>query len=97
MGKVQKATALRSGEKVKAGKKKSYTPPPVPNPDNKKRREAGRQQFYAKEQLTQPATKIVYNQKTKQFETKLYDSPVPFLWDETRKQFVYSPVREERD
>lgn len=94
MGKVLKPTKLNAGERVKAGKKKSFTPPPAPNPENKKRRDAGRQQFVAKHQLTEQVVKTVFNKKTFKFEEKLVEVTVPFIWDETRGQFVYSPRRE---
>jgi len=91
MGKQAKPQALRSGEMVKAGKKKPHTDPPAVNESKRDRREKGFQQFIAQEQLTVKDTKLVFDKKTQQFIYKLVDVNVPYLWDETRKHFVYSP------
>lgn len=94
MGKVAKAS---SNTAVKAGKKKSYVAPPAPNPENQRRREAGQQQFQSREQFTQKIVKVVLNKKTFQFEDKIVDDPIPFIWDKDRKQFVYSIRKEARE
>lgn len=92
-----KATQLKSGETVKAGKKKHYTEPHPPNKEKQAARESGEKQFLSPVVLTVPATKIVFDEKTQQFITKAYAAPVDFLWDETRKHFVYSPRKEVRN
>lgn len=96
MGKQAKPQALRGGHEPKAGKKKAFQEPPSPNVSKKEAREKGRQQFISARQLTVPDTKIVFDKKTQRFVTKLVDLPVPFVWDATRKNFVYSP-REDRE
>lgn len=79
----------------KAGKKKAYKPPPSPNLEKTEARRLGEQQFVAREQLTVPATKIVFDKKTQRFIIKAYDEPVNFLFDETRKHFIFSPRQTE--
>jgi|ERR1700745_1085274 len=91
MGKTQSET--RGSNPTKAGKKSgSYQEPPMPNLEKQRLREMGNQQFFAKTQLTVPATKIVVDKNTGRIMTKVYDHPVSFLWDETRKHFIYSPL-----
>lgn len=80
---------------VRAGKKKSYTSPQPPNPEKKRLREMGEKQFYTDRQLTIPATKLVLDKKTGRIVAKVYDAPVSFLWDETRKHFIFSPPDKE--
>jgi hypothetical protein len=91
MGKQAKPIAVRAGEVVKAGKKKPHVEPPAENQSNKDRRDKGYQQFISPVQLTVKDTKFVFDKKTQQFTWKLVDVNVPYMWDESRKHFVYSP------
>lgn len=94
MGKAPKGSSS-TATKTKAGKKAgSYQEPPAVNKEKQARREAGRQQFFSNEVFTAPEEKIIYNKKTKQFETKIVQVPVPFIWDKDRKDFVFSATRE---
>jgi hypothetical protein len=94
MAKAPKGSSS-TATKTKAGKKAgAYVEPPAPNKEKQKRSEAGRQQFVAKQQLTEPAVKTTFNKKTFKFEERLVEVAVPFIWDETRGQFVYSPTKE---
>lgn len=81
---------------VRAGKKKSYTAPPPPNEEKQLARKLGEKQFQSPVVLTVPATKLVIDKKTGKTITKVYDAPVSFLWDEHRRQFVYSPTEESK-
>lgn len=96
MAKAPKGSSS-TATKTKAGKKAgAYVEPPAVNKEKQKRSEAGRRQFIAKTQLTEQAIKTVFNKKTFKFEEKLVDVAVPFVWDETRGQFVYSPTKEDQ-
>ena len=94
MGK--QAKPMDRGGAVKAGKKKSYQAPPPVNLEKKVAREAGEQQFQSPSQLTVLASKFVVDKKTGRIVLKTYDEPVPFLYDPTRKRFVYSPPTKEK-
>lgn len=92
-----KPTEVKGSYTPKAGKKKSYTEPPAKNPAKQAAREAGLRQFIAREQLTVEEFQLKFDQKTQQFVHKRVAVTVPFLWDEYRKQFIYSPAKEIRE
>lgn len=92
-----KPQPVRTSTGPKAGKKKNHTEPPLPNPAKKEAREFGNKQFVANHQLSVPGTKIVFDKNLQQFVTKLVDVPVPFIYDETRKHFVFSPAIAEKE
>ena len=94
MGKQAKPTAVRAGETVKAGKKKPFQAPQPVNRAKQEARELGEKQFITKEQLSVPGTKIVVDKLTGKISTKVIAIPVPFLWDEHRKHFIFSPSDE---
>lgn len=93
----EKPQAVKGNHIPRAGKKHSYTAPQPLNPEKKRLKEMGEKQFYTKEQLTVPATKLVFDKKIGKIVVRAYDAPVQFLWDENRKHFVYSPPSKELD
>lgn len=95
MGTAQKPTESKGSHPVRAGKKKPFVAPLPPNLEKQKKRDMGEQQFHSNEQLTVLATKMVVDKKTNRIVAKVYDAPVSFLWDSTRKHFVYSPPGKE--
>ena len=92
-----KPQEVKAGNEPKAGKKKMYKEPPPPNPAKKAAREAGFQQFIAREQLSVNEIKVVFDKVTQKFVEKLVAVPVPFIYDESRKHYVYSPATMEKE
>lgn len=92
-----KPQGVRGSNPPKAGNKRMLKEPPPKNMKKQDARDAGRQQFIAKEQLTVKEFQLKFDKNTQQFVHKLVDVNVPFLWDEDRKQFVYSPGKSEEE
>lgn len=106
MGKQAKSSGIRGDHPPKAGKKKSYTEPPAPNPEKKAARLNGNQQFTAK-QFPQPLPA----------EKGSWDAAMDALcahfrvrrirpqqsgdngirYDESRKHLIYPPNRKEEN
>lgn len=83
-----KPEALKSGQTVKAGRKKSYKAPPPVNKDKQDRRQLGEQQFHSKVNFTEEVQVIRIRDGRLTMDSK--HVPIPYRYDPTRKRIVYN-------
>jgi hypothetical protein len=83
-----KAQDLKSGQSVKAGRKKSYKQPPPVNKDKQDRRMLGEQQFQSKVNFTEEVTVIKFKDGRMVSDTK--HVPIPYKYDPTRKRVIFN-------
>lgn len=83
-----KPIALKSGEVVKAGRKKSYKAPPPVNKGKQDRKLLGEQQFHSKVDFTEEVQTIKIVDGVLTIRTKLVS--IPFKYDHTRKRIVFN-------
>lgn len=104
MGKNAKSSGVRGDHPPKAGKKKSYIPPPAPNPENRGAREQGMQQFTAKQfPAPLPSEKgswdAAMDALCAHFRVKRIrnnqDKDIGIRYDSDRKHLIYPPNRRE--
>jgi|SRR5688572_563844 len=78
----------KSGQSVKAGRKKSYKPPPPVNREKQDRRLIGEQQFHSKVNFTEEVQVMRFRDGKVIMDTK--HVPIPFKYDPTRKRIVFN-------
>ena len=83
-----KIQALKPGQSVKAGRKKSYKPPPPVNKDKQDRRALGEQQFHSKVNFTEEVQ--VIGIRNNQLVMNSKHVSIPFKYDPTRKRIVFN-------
>lgn len=83
-----KTQVLKSGQTVKAGKKKSYKAPPPVNKEKQDRRLLGEQQFHSKVNFTEEVQVLAVRKDRLISESKHVS--IPFKYDPTRKRLVFN-------
>lgn len=88
-----KPNSNREAKIAKAGKRSGgWNEPPAPKAENRAAREAGEQQFIAKQQLFIERPKIVFDKNKMRFIEKLVQIPVDQIFDPARGRLVRSPI-----
>lgn len=83
-----KPQEVKSGQSIKAGKKKRYQDPPPVNKDKQDRRALGEQQFHSKINFTEEVQMMKLRDGRVITETK--HVPIPYKYDPTRKRIVFN-------
>lgn len=87
-----KPQQLKSEQKIKAGRKKSYKAPPPVNKIKQDARLLGDQQFFSKVNFTEETQTIKIVDGILVSRTK--DVPIPYRYDPTRKRLVMNSFYE---
>lgn len=83
-----KPQEVKSGQKVKAGRKKMFQAPPPVNKEKQDRRRMGEQQFHSKVNFTEEVQVMKFRDGKVFIDSKHVS--IPYKYDPTRKQVVFN-------